>query len=261
MFRASLKAHGGDRLALLNDVAIALDGRWKFLIRRIQPLVTDFRYRVRSEERLLLADRLYAADYRGPGGRKQVLRQPQVAPDAATLVAYDGVASRDPDVRQSTALTADSFFLFTLGPLALAEHAAAFRLLGSRRERGRDYWLLHLDLVPGLGESAADEVVLWVDQETQRTHRVQITLEGYVTTQGANVDVTFRSFTERDGFLFPSAFFERVRAPIAIDAHAWCLTGLDINRGLTLADFDGGDWSGAAERPAASPDVEGACLD
>ena len=227
LFDRTFAAHGGERLAELHDVSVALDGRWKFLIKRIQPLVTDFGYRVRSEERLVLAARVYAAAYEGPRGSKRVLR---AAP--STQVAYNDTVDSSEPVRQSTALTADSFFLFTLGPLALAEQRDNFTLLGTRREKGRSYWLLHLELAPGFGESERDEVVLWVDQATARTQRVEITLEGFETTRGATVDVTYLDFRRVDGFLFPVRFFERVRAPIAIDAHAWRLTGLDINRGI-----------------------------
>ncbi|MEM6710139.1 MAG: hypothetical protein AAF648_15270 [Pseudomonadota bacterium] len=244
-FAATLKVHGGDALAELNDVAVALDGRWKQLIRRIQPLVTDFRYRVKSEERLLLRERAYASAYTGPDGSKWVWRRP---PD--TRVHYNAELDPAEDVWQSTALTADSFFIFSLGPLALADYQESFRWLGQRREKGRRYDLLYLELKPGLGESLRDEVVVWVDAESDRTFRVQITLEGFETTRGANVDVTYLDYRRVDAYLFPVRFFERVRAPIAINAHAWHTTGLDVNRGLEASDFDDPAWSERARRPA-----------
>ena len=107
LFLKSFQAHGGARRNELGTVSVALDGDWKFLITRIQPLVTDHRYRVRSEERLQPATGLYAASYEGPAGRKVVYRTPP-----ETRVYYDNQASTDPDVLASTALTADSSTMF-----------------------------------------------------------------------------------------------------------------------------------------------------
>lgn len=42
------------------------------------------------------------------------------------------------------------------------------------------------------------------------------------------------------GIHFQCVFFERVKAPISIDAHAWRLTGLDINRSYTVDDLSNG---------------------
>ena len=53
IFERTFRAHGGDELDDFHDLSVALDGKWKFLITRIQPLVTDHKFRVVSEERLL----------------------------------------------------------------------------------------------------------------------------------------------------------------------------------------------------------------
>ena len=68
---------------------------------------------------------------------------------------------------------------------------------------------------------------------------IQITLEGHDTTKGAHVEVEYLNYTKVDGYVFPREFFERVNAPIAIDTHAWHLTGLDINRDYGLENLNG----------------------
>ncbi|MEM9171211.1 MAG: hypothetical protein AAGA84_00745 [Pseudomonadota bacterium] len=247
MFEKTFIAHGGEYLDELEDVSVALDGEWKFLITRIQPLVTDHRYRVVSEERLIPKQGAYAAQFVGPAGVKKVVRTPE-----KIRVFYDGEESFDADVLASTALTADSFFLFTLGPLALGEHRGQFQRLQDAREGGRTYYRIYSAVSPGIGVSEQDEIVLWVDQETNLTYRIHITLEGYKTTQGAHVDVSFVGYQTRGPFILASRFSERVLGPIKIKAHDWYLTGLDINRGMMFDSLDGPAYSGAAAKPATA---------
>jgi len=246
LFQSTFSAHGGDRIDQLSDVNVAIAGDWKKLITKIQPLVTDFRYRVNSEERLLPQQGVYSALYTGPAGTKKVVRTAD-----RTRVFYNGVASSDSDVIQSTALTAESFLLFLLGPLALEDRRDGFVRIADGKVEGRAYYRIYRELVPGLGESARDELVFWIDQETMRTFRVNITLQGFETTRQAHVDVTYLDYVERGGFVFPSKFLERVLAPINIDAHAWSLTGIDINRDYGLDDIDGPGLQGRAAANAA----------
>ena len=84
-------------------------------------------------------------------------------------------------------------------------------------------------------------VVLVVAKRSYVALRIQITLQGHSTTQNAHVEVDYLEFIQSGDYLFPSVFFERVKAPIAIDAHAWHLTGLDINRGTSVTDYLGND--------------------
>lgn len=247
LFAATLRGHGGDHLHRLEDVNVGLAGDWKFLITRIQPLVTDHKYRVRSQERLLPGQGVYAVRYEGPAGAKSVFRSPR-----EIAVGYDGVPTDDQDVLASTALTADAFYLFLLGPLALAEQEPKFIRLEDVREDGRTYQRVYAELTPGFGYSKRDELVLWIDPETSYVFRVEITLEGYETTRGAHVDVTYLDYELRDGFVFPSRFLERVRAPIAINAHEWHLTGLDINRGYAKEDLKVAEWARGVASPAAA---------
>lgn len=234
IFDRTFKIHGGNALKDLNNVNVSLSGQWKTLIKKIQPLVTDFNYRVDSEERLFPNQGGYVAFYTGPGGNKKVVRTPD-----SIDVYYNGVASTDPEVLSSTALTADAFLLFLLGPLSLADWQDKFTRLTDITNQGKTYYRLHLYRTPGFGFSESDQVVLWIDPDTDRTHMIQITLEGHSTTKGAHVEVEFLDYIQYGDYLLPSQFFERVNAPIAIDAHAWHLTGLDINRGTYIENYHG----------------------
>lgn len=245
IFTKTFNTHGGESLDQLNDVNVSITGKWKKLIRKIQPLVTDFNYRVDSQERVLPQARIYSALYRGPSGTKKVVRTPD-----SIDVYYNDQQSTRSEVLSSTALTADSFHLFLLGPLALEPWRDQFTRLTDKTENGTRYYRIHVYRTPGLGFSTRDEVVLWINPQTNRTYKVQITLEGHSTTEGAHVETTFLDYQQRGPYLFPSKFFEKVNAPIAIDAHAWKLTGLDINRDLRLSDLTGKDFSKHAAVPA-----------
>ena len=245
IFDRTFRAHGGERLDDFNDLNVALDGDWKFLITRIQPLVTDHKYRVVSEERLLPSRRVYTAAYRGPAGTKKVVRTAD-----SVRVFYDGEETFDEDVLQWTALRADSCFLFTIGPMALRESRGKFERLADGFDNGKRYYRIYTVAEPGLGYSARDEIALWVDPETYLTYRIHITLEGYESTKGAHVDVTFLDFEKRGAYTLPSKYLERVLGPIRIKAHSWYLTGLDINRGLSLTDIEGPQFTGLAAKPA-----------
>ncbi|MBX2847661.1 MAG: hypothetical protein KTR16_05035 [Acidiferrobacterales bacterium] len=245
IFDRTFQAHGGASLDQLNDVNLSLSGEWKRLITRIQPLVTDFKYRVDSQERLYPNSGGYVALYDGPSGSKKVVRTPE-----SLEVYYNDNQSTDPEVLSSTALTADAFHLFLLGPLALDSWRTQFTRLTDIDYQGQNYYRLHLYRKPGFGYSEVDQVVLWVDQNSGRTKMVQITLEGHSTTQGAHVEVEYLAYIQQGAYLFPSRFFERVNAPIAIDAHAWHLTGLDINRGNEISNYSGRDKEPIANYPA-----------
>ena len=55
------------------------------------------------------------------------------------------------------------------------------------------------------------------------------------------------------GVMWPTHFYETVVRPFpGLPAHDFSLSGLDLNRGLTAADFAGGRFSALAARPAAA---------
>lgn len=225
IFGRTFLAHGGAHLQDLKNLSVDVDGDWKYLITRIQPLVTDSGYRVRSREVVFPPDKSYHASFDGPLGNKWVFRRP-----GSTEVFYNGVPSNNEDDLLSTALTADSFYIFTLGPLGLPRLSGEFVRLQDATEGGRKFYRIYAQMTPGIGESERDEIVLWVDPETWLTFRVHITLEGYETTKGAHVDVTFNDYAELGDFVFPSAFFERVLGPINIDAHEWHSWNHQVNQ-------------------------------
>lgn len=245
IFERTFNVHGGGSLDQLNDVNLSLSGEWKRLIKRIQPLVTDFNYRVNSQERLFPNSGGYVALYTGPGGTKKVVRSP-----SSLEVYYNGEPSNDPEVLSSTALTADAFHLFLLGPLALKEWQSEFTRLTDITYKDQTYYRLHLYRNPGFGYSKQDQVVLWIDTVSERTKIIQITLEGHSTTKGAHVEVEFLDYIQQGDYLFPSNFFERVNAPLSVDAHAWHLTGLDINRNNTLDSYKGKNETAITNYPA-----------
>lgn len=235
IFALTFVKHGGNSLNELRNLNVGLTGEWKQLIRRIQPLVTDFTYRVDSQERLLPRERVYAAQYQGPAGTKGVFRSAD-----SVAVHYNDKPSNDAAVLSSTALTADSFHLFLLGPLALKPWQDNITRISDQYFNGINHWRIHINRIPGLGFSERDDVVLWVNPDSKLTARVQITLEGHDTTKGAHVEVDYLNYIKLENYIFPSDFFERVNAPISIDAHAWRLTGIDINRDYQLNDINDG---------------------
>lgn len=246
LLAATLVAHGGDLRARGGDIATAMTGEWSALITRIQPLVTDHRWRIDAQERMLPADGLHAIRWSGPAGEKIVVRTP-----SAVRVFYNGVESFDADVLDSSAMTSDAFQLFLCGPSFIAWRASRLERLPDVQEDGRTLHRVLAVIEPGFGRSPRDEVVLFIDARDHRLWRVWFTLEGFRTTRGATADVTFLRYRLVGGVLLPVAFDERVRAPISVHAHAWRTIGLDLDRGLAAVDVAGVQWSEKAARPAA----------
>ena len=227
IFTRSFNAHGGKNLSYINDVSMSLNGDWPFMITRLQPLVTDSKFRVRSNEVIFPNSQKYIAAYRGPSGTKGVIRDPK-----SIAVTYNREFVDDKDITAASAMTADAFFIFSLGPLAFPEYKDKFVRLSNKKENGREYYRIYLSKNPGIGFSERDEVVLWIDTDTFLTERVHITLEGFRTTKGAHANVTYREYKEVSGFTFPSRLHERVRGPIRLNVHTWWLESLEINSGL-----------------------------
>lgn len=251
VFDRCLAAHGGDIREYRGDINIATDGRWYSLIQRIQPVVSDAAFRITSEERFRPRDGIYAIRHSGPAGNKYVLRTP-----SGIKVYYNGVAVDAGDQRlRATAMTNDAFQLFHFGPSFVKHRATAMVRLPDTREDGREYRRVLATLSPGFGDSAADQVVLWIDTRTSRLFRVHMTLEGFETTRGAHVDTTFLAYQQAGPFLLPSRFSERVRGPLRIMAHEWHVTGIDLDRGWTDADVGGPDFSGRAAAAAGSGEI------
>lgn len=248
VFARTLGAHGGDLRRYPGDINLSTDGRWFALIQRIQPLVTDSGYRIRSEERYRPADGLYAVRHTGPEGVKHVVRRG----DGRLSIHDDGVAETDPARLRATAMTSDAFRMFHFGPSFFLGRVQGWARLPDAREDGRRYQRILGTVRPGFGEAEEDQVVLWVDRGTGRLFRIHMSLNGFESTVGAHVDTTFLDYRTLEGYVLPVRFHERVRGPLRIDAHTWWVTGLDGGRGWGEADVDGGaPFRGAASAPAA----------
>lgn len=243
VFDRSLKVHG-DVSAHHGDINLSTDGRWYALIQRIQPVVSDADFRVTSQERYRPRDGVYAVRHAGPSGSKQVVRTP-----AGIAVYYNGVREADAAKLRATAMTNDAFRMFHFGPSFIAARASSMTRLADAREGGTVYHRLLADLQPGFGEAKADQVVLWIDATNARLFRVHMTLNGFETTQGAHVDTTFLDYRQVGPFLLPMRFSERVRGPLRIMAHEWHVTDVDLDRGWTLDDVSGPEFTGKAAAP------------
>ncbi|MEJ2401531.1 MAG: hypothetical protein P8Y52_09085 [Xanthomonadales bacterium] len=218
-----LEAHGGDLRDSAREVRLSLTGEWSTMIRRIQPLVTDFSYRIDATERHFVQQGRSLVEWSGPAGSKRIDWRP---PDIE--VAYNTTSSADPDVLASTAMTSEAFRLFHLAPSFLKWRGGEPIRLADEAIDGRNYHRLLFTLEPGFGFSDSDRVVAYIDAGTKRLFRVWITLEGFRTTQGATVDVTYLDYQDVDGHLLPRRLDERVRAPIAIHAHEWTITEAEV---------------------------------
>lgn len=245
IFARTLAAHGGDLRTYPGDINLSTDGRWFALIQRIQPLVSDSGFRIRSEERYRPRDGLYAVSHSGPQGIKHVVR----SRDGLT-VSYNGVRETDPAKLRATAMTNDAFRMFHFGPSFFLDRVDRWVRLDDAEGAGRRFHRLRGTVRPGFGEAAEDEVVLWIDRDDARLYRIHMSLNGFETTVGAHVDTTFLAYREVDGYLLPVRFHERVRGPLRIDAHTWWTTGVDTGRGWRDADVRDA-LSGTAVAPAA----------
>lgn len=253
--RESAEAHGLAACRRLTDINIGYDGQWRPLIDRIQPEVVDAGFRGSSQERLMPAAGVVAQAYTGPRGAKQVWwrRGGAAAPDQTGEVAvwFNGTPSTDPAAQNAAALVAEGYGLFLLGPLWLADRGLPVRFAGTERVDGRLCDVLDLWLSPGLGRVAMDRLALCIDRADGVMRRVRFTLEGFAGTRGAVAEVDTFEHQRLFGVLWPMRSYERVRHPIALPAHDWRVTGLDVNRGYAAQALAGPRFTGAAAAPAA----------
>jgi hypothetical protein len=265
--RESAEHHGWARFATLNDINVAYAGRWRALIGRIQPEVVDERWRESSEERLLPRLRFIAQAHRGPAGTKQVVRTSgRSATDLGRVaVWYAGQAAEGETARTASALVADCYQLFLLGPLWLAQRLApdatsaarddglARLALGGRVEvEGRECQWVQAWVSPGFGLVGRDRVDLAIDRQDRTTRRMRFTLEGFAGTRGAVAETDTYDHRRVGGILWPMRSFERVVHPLAgLPAHDWRITGLDLDRGYGLSAVNSVQFQGAAVAAAA----------
>lgn len=244
LIERSVAAHGGNLFADVSDLSVAYEGEWGFFAPKVQPLVADPKYRKTSQERYLFPDGVVLQKHEGPAGAKIVLRDR----DSIT-VAYDDSVIDDEKREKASALVADVYVMLSTGPSFFVRDGVELMSSPPETLEGRAYDVAIARLRPGFGFSDEDRAKIWIDPETRLLHRVQFTLEGFPSTQGAEVDVIFTEHREIDGYVWPTSFVERIREPFDVFAHRWRLVGLDVNRGLTRADIEL-EWSEKAAEPA-----------
>lgn len=260
LLRACARAHGDDAWKAVRDISVSYEGQWYGLVVRLQPELVDERWRKQSEERILPGVPLVAQHHRGPGGEKFVLRQggerSERAGAATSQIAsqiqvrYDGAPSADAERVAASALVADAYRMFLTAPFMFgAESAPA--LAEPQWLDGRRMQVVVVRCQPGLGWDGDDRVALFVDDESFVLRRVRFTIDALPSTKGAVVEVDLDGQRRIDGVLWPTQFFERIRTPVPmLPAHRWWMTGLDVNRGLSAADFRDARFSARAARPA-----------
>ncbi len=251
LLRESADAHGWAAYRTLTDINIAYGGEWRPFIDRIQPVVVDKAFRGASEERLLPREGVVAQAYTGPAGRKHVWwRRGSAAQAGEVGVWVNGTPSADAALLDASALVAEAYGLFLLGPLWALDRGAPVLRDGSERFDGRLHDRLQLWVAPGLGRVAQDRVTLLVDRSTRITRRLRFTLEGFAGTQGAVAEVDTYDHERRFGVLWPMRSYEEVVHPLRLPAHDWFVRGLDVNRGHGADALRGPVFTGAAAAPA-----------
>ena len=251
--RDSAQAHGQDAYRALTDINVSYGGEWRPLIDRIQPEVVNAGYRGSSQERLMPRAGIVAQAYTGPLGRKQVVwRRGGGAANNLGEVAvwFNGARSADPAAQNAAALVAECYGLFLLGPLWLADRGLRMQMGGTERVDGRICDVVDVWLSPGLGKVATDRVALCIDRIDGLVHRMRFTLEGFAGTRGAVAEVDTFDHERRFGVVWPMRSYERVVHPIALPAHDWRITGLDVNRGYGSSELSGPEFTGSAAAPA-----------
>jgi hypothetical protein len=153
----------------------------------------------------------------GPQGSKQVVRAAE-----SVSVAYNGEPSADRTAAAAAALVADGYRLFLSGPFYFLGGNAVLALAGSETVDGRLCDRIVAVRRPGLGLSAEDRFMLWLDRTDGRLRRVRFTLEGLASTQGAVAEVDFVGHRQIDGVLWPVRFIERLKNRFPI---CTCMTG------------------------------------
>jgi hypothetical protein len=246
LLEQSQQAHGKAAFAAIKDINVSYTGKWFDLITRIQPAITDTAFRQTSQERMLMRDSLIAQIHTGKGGQKTVIEdQRQIA------IWYNQEPHTSPEQMAAAHIVLHAYQIF-LYPAFYVQRASVLQLAGSSVVNGRACDNLLAVLRPGIGNSQEDRALLCIDRQDKLVHRVWITLEGSEPSKGAVVSVVHDKFVEIGGVKWPSHFYETVVKPLAgLPAHDFSLSGLDVNRGLTKADFADGKFSDKAAAPAA----------
>ena len=252
LLNESATAHGMAAFKALNDLSVGYEGTWRLLIDKLQPVLVDPGFRVKSEERLLPREGVIAQAHSGPSGRKFVMRRPSAHAFSEVRVWYNGEEARDSERRAAAALVADAYRLFLLGPMWLAERNLVLELGDIETVNTHSCDVLRIQLAPGLGHTHFDQVALFIDRKQRLMRRVRYSLEGLESTKGTAHQVDMFDHQALQGMQLPTRFAEMRVHPTLLPVRDWRLTGLDANRGITGADLAGPELAGAARQPAAA---------
>ncbi len=251
LLNESAAAHGLAAFKALSDLSVSYEGTWRLLIDKLQPVLIDPGFRVKSEERLLLRDSVIAQAHTGPSGRKFVVRRPSTHVFGEVRVWYNGEEARDTERRAAAALVADAYRLFLLGPMLLAERTLVLELGDIDNVNGLSCDVLRIQLAPGLGHTHIDQVALFIDRKERLMRRMRFSLEGLESAKGSAHQVDMFDHQALQGMRLPTRFAEMRVHPTLLPVRDWRVIGLDVNRGFTADDLVGPEFGGVA-RPAAA---------
>ena len=251
----SQAAHGKAAFSAIRDLSVAYDGTWFDIVTKVQPILTDKTFRKASEERMIFTDKfsdnVIAQIHTGDAGKKMVLRGGGLPLGERASVWFNQQPETNRDKIAAAHLVVEAYQLF-LYPAFYVERATHLERVGTGSVGGRECELLLAVMRPGIGNAVEDRVVLYIDKQDKLVRRVRLTLEGLDSTKGAIVDVDHSKFVEIAGVTWPTHFYESLVAPFpGLPAHDFSLRGLDVNRGMTKADFANAQFSERAAKPAA----------
>lgn len=224
IIKQSAASHG-DAWKTYREVVVEYTGEWSPIATRLQPALTDPRFRKSSVETYQPSKGMVRQVHTGPLGTKTVdRRRPEIH------VSFNGAASSDPEVLDSAALVADAYTAFLFGPSWLSRKGTDFQLIGERTLDGEPCHLIAGRLSPGFGNSREDHFIVWIGRDSSLMKRLQFTLNGLATTRGADVDVTFSDYRKAaDGSMWPRNFVEYIQRPLLAKAHQWRMKSLKLD--------------------------------
>jgi hypothetical protein len=141
--------HGKEEFAKIKDISVSYDGIWPLFVTKIQPKITDLKFRKCSEDRILVNAGSALQLYQGEGGSKWVHGTQR---DASHLVleSYQLFLMR--------AVEFNRVAWVEIGPTALIDGKPYDTLIG----------FMHL----GFGNAKEDRAMLFIDQKTKLLKRV-----------------------------------------------------------------------------------------
>jgi hypothetical protein len=225
LLRQSAGAQGYSSLTRLHDVTVHYDGHWSPFIASIQPTLVDDQFRGSSDETYLVGRPVVTQTDAGPGGIKQVVRD-----GASISVSYNHVQCTDAAKLDAAAVVADGYRMFLLGPAFFLQRGGTVRYLGRSGVDGMECDDVLVDLKPGIGRSAGDRVVVSIDRQMHYVRRVRMTVNGLAGAQGGIGDIFLRGQVRIHGVVWPTIFYEELKAPADLPVHHWRMTSIDFDR-------------------------------